>query len=201
MAERLQKLNSDEHRSKYAPTGLWLSNCQRIKRKEYLTRLLAKIKVDSYGGCPYRSEKLPSSKGSKQFDTDGKVKLIPNYKFHLGFEGSVTNGYVSEKFFDHWRTPSLLVYYGDPNIEHIAPGKHSFVNVHNFGSPEKLGEYLNYLDKNDTAYSEYFKWRPAQPTVSDLTEGFVQTLRQNFVNRDKDSIPCRICTAIETGRF
>ena len=30
--------------------------------------------------------------------------------------------------------------------------------VLNFTSIRELGEYLQYLDKNDTAYNEYFKW-------------------------------------------
>ena len=28
-----------------------------------------------------------------------------------------------------------------------------------FRSPAELGQYLKYLDGNDTAYSQYFKWR------------------------------------------
>lgn len=28
-----------------------------------------------------------------------------------------------------------------------------------YESPKKLGEYLNYLDKNVTAYNEYFQWK------------------------------------------
>lgn len=37
--------------------------------------------------------------------------------------------------------------------------KHSFIHVDDFESPKHLAEYLNILDKNDTLYNEYFKWK------------------------------------------
>ncbi|VDP08809.1 unnamed protein product [Schistosoma mattheei] len=39
----------------------------------------------------------------------------------------------------------------------VAP-PHSFIHVDQFESPEKLANYLKYLDRNDTAYNEYFSW-------------------------------------------
>ncbi|TNN05109.1 Glycoprotein 3-alpha-L-fucosyltransferase A, partial [Schistosoma japonicum] len=41
--------------------------------------------------------------------------------------------------------------------ERVAP-PYSFIHVDQFESPAKLAEYLKYLDKNDTAYNEYFAW-------------------------------------------
>lgn len=41
--------------------------------------------------------------------------------------------------------------------EQVAP-KHSFIHVNDFDSPNELANYLFYLDKNDTAYNEYFQW-------------------------------------------
>ena len=35
----------------------------------------------------------------------------------------------------------------------------SYINVEDFDSPKKLAEYLLYLDRNDTAYEEYFRWK------------------------------------------
>ena len=37
--------------------------------------------------------------------------------------------------------------------------KSGFINVLDFNSPKHLAEYLNYLDKNKTAYNSYFKWK------------------------------------------
>ena len=35
----------------------------------------------------------------------------------------------------------------------------SYINVLDFKSVKQLAEYLHYLNRNDTAYNEYFKWR------------------------------------------
>ena len=35
----------------------------------------------------------------------------------------------------------------------------SYINVLDFKTVKQLAEYLQYLDKNNTAYNEYFKWR------------------------------------------
>ena len=34
----------------------------------------------------------------------------------------------------------------------------SYIDASKFINAESLSEYLKYLDKNDTAYNEYFKW-------------------------------------------
>ena len=38
-----------------------------------------------------------------------------------------------------------------------VPG--SYINVMDFKTVKQLAEYLQYLDKNNTAYNEYFRWR------------------------------------------
>ncbi|KAL9963602.1 hypothetical protein ACROYT_G027125 [Oculina patagonica] len=45
-------------------------------------------------------------------------------------------------------------YYG-PDV--VPQG--SFISVQDFPSVKALAEYLMYLDKNDTAYNEYFSWK------------------------------------------
>lgn len=37
--------------------------------------------------------------------------------------------------------------------------KSGFINVLDYKSPKDLAEYLQYLDKNKTAYNSYFKWK------------------------------------------
>ena len=47
---------------------------------------------------------------------------------------------------------------GGANYSKLAiPG--SYINVMDFKTVKQLAEYLQYLDKNNTAYNEYFKWR------------------------------------------
>ena len=54
---------------------------------------------------------------------------------------------------------------GGANYTKLAiPG--SYINVLDFKSVKDLADYLHYLDKNSTAYNEYFKWRQIYRTVS-----------------------------------
>ena len=47
---------------------------------------------------------------------------------------------------------------GGANYTKLAiPG--SYINVMNFKTVKELAEYLQYLDRNATAYNEYFAWR------------------------------------------
>jgi len=47
---------------------------------------------------------------------------------------------------------------GGANYTKLAiPG--SYINVLDFKTVKNLSDYLHYLDKNNTAYNEYFKWR------------------------------------------
>ena len=44
----------------------------------------------------------------------------------------------------------------------------SFINVMDFKTVKDLADYLHYLDKNSTAFNEYFKWRQRY-RVADLS--------------------------------
>ena len=39
----------------------------------------------------------------------------------------------------------------------------SFIHYEEFKTPRDFVDYLKYLDKNDTAYMEYFEWRKSYP--------------------------------------
>jgi len=44
------------------------------------------------------------------------------------------------------------------DVADVLPPK-SYIHVEDFNNPKELVEYLHYLDKNVTAYAEYFEWR------------------------------------------
>ncbi len=44
------------------------------------------------------------------------------------------------------------------DYDKVVPPK-SVIHVDEFDSPKKLAEYLHKLDKNDTLYNEYFRWK------------------------------------------
>uniref|UniRef100_A0A8R1IES9 Fucosyltransferase n=1 Tax=Caenorhabditis japonica TaxID=281687 RepID=A0A8R1IES9_CAEJA len=43
-------------------------------------------------------------------------------------------------------------------VEQLVP-PNSFIAVDDFKTVKEMGDYLNYLMKNHTAYMEYFEWR------------------------------------------
>ena len=51
------------------------------------------------------------------------------------------------------------VYHHELHHNQLVQG--SFIHVDDFSGPAELASYLNYLDKNDTAYNMYFRWRGA----------------------------------------
>ena len=67
---------------------------------------------------------------------------------------------------------------GGASYEKLAiPG--SFINIVDFESVEAVAKYLIYLNANDTAYNEYFRWKKEFKVVSSL-----------------DSWPCMVCKAL-----
>ncbi|XP_066953047.1 alpha-(1,3)-fucosyltransferase C-like isoform X1 [Macrobrachium rosenbergii] len=132
----------------------FVTNCYTSSKREKFVQELKKfISVDIYGGCG--SLKCPRS---SQWDTCYK-NLEKEYKFYFSFENSFCQDYVTEKFFNILRFYVVPVVYGFGNYFALAP-PHSYINALDFPSAEALANYLLYLDKNDTAYNEYFRWKP-----------------------------------------
>ena len=44
----------------------------------------------------------------------------------------------------------------------MAP-PNSYIHVEDFDTPHELAKYLDYLDRNETAYAEYHQWRAMEP--------------------------------------
>ncbi|CAB4056182.1 FUT-1 [Lepeophtheirus salmonis] len=124
------------------------------KRDDYVELLKKYITVDKYG--LFGPKNCPDSSNPVRIDC--KKHFATYYKFYFAFENSLCQDYVTEKYFQALRLPVVPVVYGRVNYTAISP-PHSFINVRDFKNPKALAEYLMYLDKNDTAYSEYFKWK------------------------------------------
>jgi len=132
--------------------ALWLvSNCdaslgavERLKLAKSLTN--DGLKVDFGGKC--------FSDGIKDFD-------FGEYKFYFSFENSLhCKDYITEKFFDKALLNGIvpIVFGADKqNYDLVAP-PNSYIYAKDYSNQELI-KLLNYLDKNETAYREYFKWR------------------------------------------
>ncbi|XP_045120149.1 alpha-(1,3)-fucosyltransferase C-like [Portunus trituberculatus] len=131
----------------------FVSNCHtKSRREDFVSRLKAWIKVDVFGGCgKLKCERSNHGQCLEMLEKD--------YKFYFSFENSLCQDYVTEKFFNAMTVNVIPVVYGFGNYSAIAP-PHSYINALDFPTPRKLADFLLYLDGNDTAYNEYFWWKP-----------------------------------------
>jgi len=136
-------------------TIAWLvSNCHFGFRMKFATLLSRATRVDVGGDC---RDNYPDRIACTRWC---KLDTLKTYKFYLSFENGVCVDYITEKY---WRYLNLGIVpvvlgganYSDPNL--AIPG--SFIDASQFKSVKDLAKYLDYLDKNDTAYNEYFAWK------------------------------------------
>ncbi|CAH8287402.1 unnamed protein product, partial [Schistosoma turkestanicum] len=133
----------------------FVSNCNAASpRQIYAKELSRYIKVDIYGACGSMS--CPRKSEPQCF-----TLLEKEYKFYLSFENSLCPDYITEKIFRNAFKHDVIPVVMGASIEEykrVAP-PHSFIHVDQFKSPAELANYLKYLDRNKTAYNEYFAWR------------------------------------------
>ena len=112
--------------------------------------LLNYMPIDIYGGCHHLQ--------CDRADYRQCCQMVERrYKFYLSFENSVCRDYVTEKVF-RWSDYNVVpVVYG-LGYENLGLPPDAYINALNFESVEDLANYLKYLDSNDTAYNEYFRY-------------------------------------------
>ena len=135
-----------------------VSNCGEL-RDWFVRELKNHIRVDIFGSCGESVYQPHLQDEECEKDSPDCENLLKRYKFQLAFENGNCVDYVTEKY---WGGPLELgivpVVLGGANYSEMAiPG--SYINVFDFDSIKTLADYLLYLDKNDTAYMEYFVWR------------------------------------------
>jgi len=123
------------------------------ERDAYVRALMRHMAVDSYGRCLH-NRTWPVDHGHAT-----KLETLARYPFTLAFENSVTEDYVTEKFFDPLLVGSVPVYLGAPNVADLAPGAHCFIDVRDHDGPQGLAAYLLDLLGDEVAYREYLAWR------------------------------------------
>ena len=132
----------------------WMvSSCYaKSKRERYVKALKQHINVDIYGKCG-----VPCPDKQCFY----KLSRIGKYKFYLAFENSLYKSYITEKVLNPLTYGLVPIVYGGFNgndyKKDLPPN--SFIDIRNFGSPKLLAKYLIKLDKNNTAYLEFFTWR------------------------------------------
>jgi len=157
---REEESKMDKILSKKSRVALWVvSNCGygktsgATKRMEMVDRLSKLgLKIDKFGNCFNNKEEF-SRLSENQLDS---------YKFYVAFENSLhCRDYVTEKLWLNALSRNRVPIVWGPareDLAELAP-RGSYVFVEDFKSDEDLVEHLMYLDRNDTAYKEYFSWR------------------------------------------
>lgn len=148
-------------------TVVWyVSHCETMsRREEYVKEMRKYIYVDVYGAC---SEQVDPCKRepTKTLKYNCMNEILTTYKFHLSFENCLCQDYVTEKYWQFYDANRIF----KVNILPVVRGAqeeyykkmsppNSYINAQLFKSPKDLAEYLIYLNENDTAYLEYFKWK------------------------------------------
>ena len=148
--------------SKYYSEGkdrlvAWMvSHCGK-QRDKFVKKLMEYVPVHVYGRC---APKFAQNRQCKRRDKNC-LKTLRRYKFYLAFENGNCIDYITEKY---WITslqndivPVVLGGGNYSNRNLAVPG--SYINVMDFKSVKDLADYLVMLDRNDTAYNEYFSWK------------------------------------------
>ena len=73
------------------------------------------------------------------------------------FDSSICKDYVTEKFTNALSNFVVPIVLNGGNMTIFPP--HSAINIEDFPSLEDLASYLQYLDKNDSAYNAFMQWR------------------------------------------
>ena len=134
-----------------------ISHCTKY-RMDMIKKLKQFIDVDLYGACKdVINPELPHChRGTEHCD-----KLMQRYKFYLAIENFYCEDYVTEKYYKNGLVNHIVPVVlngGDFNNTKQVFLPNSYINIEDFDDMKSLGSYLNYLDKNDTAYNSYHEW-------------------------------------------
>jgi hypothetical protein len=202
MDEKILKLKNEKTNGFH--TGWMISNCDHtpgaILRWAYGEALIkAGLKLHGEGACFENQTKRTFVNMAKsiKYNNENFDSVIQHMKFYLSFENAFhCTDYISEKF---WRNAlgalAVPVVFGPhyDDVAQIAP-PNSFIHAEQFDEAADLVYYLDFLDKNDTAYMEYHDWRSLRPTK-------IKPVHESHFTLSRDEYDyCRICRLIREKR-
>ena len=128
-------------------------NCgSNNNRESVVTNLTSIMRVDSLSRC------LQNANPPHNMTMKNKAAVQRQFLFHLAFENTCEDDYITEKLWGTLESGTLPVYYGAPNVkDHVPPN--SIISWHDFNNTQKLGEYLLKVAGNKTLYDSYHSWR------------------------------------------
>ena len=193
--------NHTERRTEYLAL-LMVSNCKDGDRLQYVAELMKHIPVLSLGKClnnmpngTTTASLFPRCAGVAAGNdwSENKLCIMSYFKYHLAFENSRYDDYVTEKLFDSFNTPSLPIYRGSGTARELMPALHSAIMADDFASPKALAEYIWQLENNTNLYNEYFAWKAQYRAGVPLLPAFLHLQAYN-----RDSFQCNACRKLRT---
>lgn len=147
----------------YAPLLYLQSHCDvPSDRDRYVRELMRYIPVDSYGKC-LQNRELPTVRlqdtATATTEDPELLAFLSRYKFHLALENAICNDYMTEKLWRPMHLGAVPVYRGSPSVRDWMPNNHSIILIDDFESPQKLAEFIDFLDKNDEEYLKYLAYK------------------------------------------
>jgi len=152
--------------------------CQRDnennKRSEIVNKLSTYKKVDC-GGPFLNNIGYIVPRGT---NCSGKIYHHSNYKFVLTFENRMYPGYVTEKILDEYKSNSIPIYWGTPDVvKDFNP--ETFINANDFNSIDELVNHIIKVDNDDELYNSYFN----KPIFSDYWLSIFQDPNKTFYKK------------------
>ncbi|XP_033751061.1 alpha-(1,3)-fucosyltransferase C-like [Pecten maximus] len=167
-----QSINASNSVKTLPSTAWFVSHCKtQSKRREYVGILRNTQPVDIFGACGSKANKCTKGKDNEC--------LMP-YKFYLSFENSLCRDYITEKALSMYiktqDTIPITRGNGGLNSLYLPPG--SFIDTIDYLGPDKLGQFLNYLSKNETLFLRYFEWRRHYKASLDIFQSFCELCKR-----------------------
>ena len=159
--------------------AIWVvSSCHTNSRREDYVEILKKyISVDVLGACGKEWT------CGERFDHDREdcfSILNSTYRFHIAFENSLCEDYITEKFYENYQYDIIQVVRGG-NLKNrpVIAAKDAYISTTDFTNAHQLGEFLQQLSENPMEYAQMLREKDKYVSV-----GYTQIM--------KDAL-CEIC--------
>ena len=151
----LPEINYAEGKDRFMSWSV--SNCRSKIRNNIVKKLLDVVPIDIYGRC---QSHFGQSGHACPIFTEQCKRTMRRYKFYIAFENNNCHHYVTEKYWANALMNDIVpVVMGGAVLEEKLMIPRTYINILDFQNATLLAEYLKYLDKNDTAYNEFFWYK------------------------------------------
>ncbi|XP_012559820.1 glycoprotein 3-alpha-L-fucosyltransferase A [Hydra vulgaris] len=135
---------------------VWMVSHCGMTRANYVAELQKYTDITVYGLCGADFDKMGGICSYNEKECELELR---QYKFYLSFENSFCEDYVTEKYFKYGLQYGLLPIVMGAKYDDMNSISGSYIDVSKFSSIKELGDYINYLDSDDSAYNKYFEWK------------------------------------------